>query len=284
MSKWNLIFDVERCNSCNNCVLATKDEYLFNRFEGYSEPAPRLGNLWLDLKRKERGAAPMMDVSHYLVACQQCDNAPCISAKTEGVVSKRADGIVVIDPVAGKGHKDIVETCPYGQIFWNEKEDLPQKWSFDAHLIDGGRKEPRCATVCPTGAIETVRIDDAAMQARAEAENLQQLRPELGTKPRIWYRHFDRINSLFLGGTVVRIKDGIEDCVEGLEVRLSHGGEIVSVIRTDAFGDFKFEPLSAGDYQIEVLDEVGNCVAQMTAPLSTSGHIGIMEIPALDKQ
>ena len=279
MSKWNLIFDVARCTSCNNCVLVTKDEYLFNRFEGYSEPAPRQGNLWLTLQRKERGKAPMMDVSHYISTCQQCDNAPCMSEKTKGAISKRPDGIVVIDPVAAKGRKDLVETCPYGQIFWNEELEVPQKWSFDAHLIDAGRKEPRCATACPTRAIEAVRVTDAEMAKMAETQELQQLRPELGTKPRIWYRNFDRVTAHFLGGTVVTVRDGVEDNAEGLEVQLVVDGAVRESCRTDAFGDFKFEPLPAPlEGTLKVLSDDGRTLASLDFQLTESRHVGIIEI------
>ena len=279
MSKWNLIFDVARCNSCNNCVISTKDEYLFNRFEGYSEPAPKLGNLWFTLKRKERGQAPMMDVSHYITTCQQCDNAPCMSEQTKGAVKKRPDGIVVIDPVAAKGRKDLVDTCPYGQIFWNEELQLPQKWSFDAHLLDGDRKEPRCATVCPTKAIEMVKLDDAAMAALADEQQLGQLRPELGTAPRIWYRNFDRVTDNFLGGTVVTIRDGIEDDAVGLEVRLVVGGKVHATCATDDFGDFKFEPLPAPFAgTVEVLGANAEVLASLDVEITESRHIGIIEI------
>ncbi|MCJ2180760.1 4Fe-4S dicluster domain-containing protein [Novosphingobium album (ex Hu et al. 2023)] len=281
MTKWNLIFDVARCNSCNNCVLATKDEYLFNRFDGYSEPAPRLGDLWLTLQRKERGKAPMMDVSHYITTCQQCDNAPCISERSKGVITKRADGIVTIDPAAANGRKDLVETCPYGQIFWNEELQVPQKWSFDAHLIDAGRKEPRCVTACPTRAIEAVKLDDAKMAALASDQDLQQLNPELGTKPRIWYRNFDRVTANFLGGTVVRVRDGIEDNVEGVEVRLAVNGEVHASCRTDIYGDFRFDQLPAPiEGSLQVLADDGRLLAALDFQITESRYLGIIEIDA----
>ncbi|WP_428028150.1 4Fe-4S dicluster domain-containing protein [Altererythrobacter sp.] len=280
MTKWNLIFDVARCNNCNNCVLATKDEYLGNRFDGYSEPAPKLGDLWLTLKRHERGAAPMIDVSHYIETCQQCDDAPCINDATRDAISKRPDGIVVIDLEKAKGRKDFVQACPYGQIFWNEEQDLPQKWSFDAHLLDAGWAEPRCSQACPTQALTTVRLNDAEMARKAQAEGLVNLHPELGTKPRIWYRNFDRVTHAFLGGTVVTMSDNSEDCAEGVTVELSRDGAVVSTCLTDAFGDFKFEPLEAGgeSYRLRILAKDGTELAIRDAPLETSRHIGVIAI------
>ena len=41
MSKWNLIVDVGRCENCNNCVIADRDEHVGNDFPGYAAPAAR---------------------------------------------------------------------------------------------------------------------------------------------------------------------------------------------------------------------------------------------------
>ena len=281
MSKWNLIFDVARCNSCNNCVLATKDEYLGNSFPGYSEPAPKLGDLWLTLSRHERGLAPMIDVSHYVETCQQCDNPACLNDATRDVVSKRADGIVVIDPVKGKGRKDLVDACPYGQIYWNEEQQLPQKWSMDAHLLDSGWKEPRAVQSCPTQALTAIKIDDVAMAKRIQAEGLVNLHPEYGTKPRIWYRNFDRVTHGFLGGALVRQADGLEDCAIGLTVRLLNGNTILMQQESDAFGEFKFEPLEGrGEtYRLQVVSAADSIVFEKEITLTESTYLGIIEVP-----
>ena len=67
----------------------------------------------------------MIDVAYVPTMCNHCDNAPCV-AKGGGAVTKRDDGIVIIDPVKAKGRKDLVETCPYGHIWWNEELQVPQ--------------------------------------------------------------------------------------------------------------------------------------------------------------
>ena len=79
-------------------------------------------------------------------------------AKGGGAVAKRADGIVLIDPVKAKGRKDLVESCPYGHIWWNEEHKLPQAWTFDAHLIDHGWKQTRGQQSCPTAAMRASSV------------------------------------------------------------------------------------------------------------------------------
>jgi len=169
MSKYNLIIDVAECTNCNLCTLATMDEYVGNEWPGVSAPMPRNGHNWIKIQTNERGQAPMIDVAFVPTMCNHCDDAPCVKAGA-GAVRKRDDGIVVFDPVACRGRSDLVDACPYGAVVWNEARQLPQTWFFDAHLLDQGWRAPRCVTVCPTRALQAVKIDDATMAARAEAE------------------------------------------------------------------------------------------------------------------
>jgi Fe-S-cluster-containing dehydrogenase component len=253
MSKWHLIIDVALCHNCNNCFIACKDEHVGNDFPGYAASQPLHGHSWFHVEQRERGQAPMVETAYLPKSCNQCANAPCTKVG-DGAVYQRDDGIVIIDPVKAKGKKEIVASCPYGAIWWNEEEQLPQKWIFDAHLLDRGWKEPRCAQVCPTGAIKAVKTTDAEMQAQAEAEDLQVLSPEFGTAPRIHYRNLHRYSDDFLAGTVVGEVEGQLECLEGVVVDVSQSGEMVGETTTDAFGEFKIDKLTAeaGDFSLRL--------------------------------
>ena len=160
MTKWNLIIDVEKCEDCNNCFLACKDEHVDNEWPGYTGSQPLHGHRWINILRKERGQYPLIDVAYLPVPCMHCDNAPCIKAAKEGALYKREDGIVLIDPDKAKGRKDILKACPYEAIWWNDEKNVPQKCTLCAHLLDEGWTEPRCVQACPTGALEIVREVD----------------------------------------------------------------------------------------------------------------------------
>jgi Fe-S-cluster-containing dehydrogenase component len=252
-AKWNLVVDVANCTNCNNCTLAVQDEHVGNAFPGYAAEMPKHGHRWIDIKRRERGQGTMTDVGYLPTMCQHCDDAPCMAAAQDGAVTKRPDGIVVIDPDKSRGQKQIVDACPYGAVSWNEELDIPQAWFFDAHLIDAGWTEPRCVDVCPTGALRSLKVDDAKMAKVAEDEGLEPLRPDLNTRPRVHYRNLWRYAKCFIGGTVSAERDGVVDCVEGARVVLRHAGEIVAETETDGFGDFKIDRLNpdSGDYTVE---------------------------------
>ena len=172
MKKWNLIVDVAECTNCNLCTLAAMDEYVGNEFPGYSAPMPKHGHKWINILQKERGQVPAVDIAYVPTMCNHCDDAPCI-AKGGGAVTKRDDGIVLIDPVKAKGRKDLVEACPYGHIWWNEELQVPQAWTFDAHLIDGGWRQTRGQQSCPTGAMRAICVDDVEMAKIAREQELE---------------------------------------------------------------------------------------------------------------
>jgi len=253
MSKWNMIVDVAECHNCNNCFLSCKDEYVGNDFEGYSASQPLHGHKWINIKTKERGSYPVGDVVYVPTMCNHCDDAPCIKAG-KGAVSKREDGIVIIDPVKAKGKREIVDSCPWEAIWWNEKLELPQAWTFDAHLLDRGWKEPRASQVCPTGALRSLKVTDEEMQKIIEVEKLEPLSPEYQTKPRVHYKNLFRYNRLFIAGSVLtKVNDTLE-CVNDATVTLSQDGEEVSVTYTDAFGEYRFDDLAlnSGNYEIHI--------------------------------
>ena len=194
MSKWNLIIDVARCHDCNNCFLSCKDEFCENDFLPHSVAQPWHGHRWIDILRKERGQYPLVDVVYLPVPCMQCGDAPCVTE--DGAVYQRDDGIVVIDPEKAKGREDILDSCPYGAIWWNEEQALAQKCTFCVHLLDDGWQQPRCVQACPTGAMRFMRAEDEEMQALVEKEELEFYQQQYGTAPRVYYKNLYRFINL----------------------------------------------------------------------------------------
>ncbi len=253
MSKWNLIVDVAECHNCNNCFLTCKDEYVGNDHPGYSAAQPLHGHEWIKILAKERGKLPIVDTAFVPTMCNHCDDAPCIAAG-EGAVKKREDGIVMIDPELAKGRRDLVDSCPYGAIWWNAAADLPQAWTFDAHLLDRDWPAPRCVQACPTGALRSVNISDEEMARMIRADGLEPLRPDLNTKPRVHYKNLHLYRDLFIAGSVIADRDGVVDCLADARITLTHDGIVIQSARSDAFGEFKFDGLApnSGPYGLQI--------------------------------
>jgi len=278
VKKWALKVDVAKCINCHNCVLATKDEHVGNDFPGYAAAQPPRGAEWISIDRHTRGSGTAVEVTYVPRMCNHCDDAPCIKA-ADGAIQKRSDGIVIVDPVKARGRRDLVGSCPYGAMTWNEEAEVPQIWIFDAHLLDQGWAAPRCVQVCPTGALEAIHDSDEALRELAARENLQPLRPELDTRPRVLYRNLQRIRSVFLSGNVVAtLQDGRIVNVDGATVSLAAGGGAVLQSTTDAFGDFKFDGLARGgdDYRLHIAHDLGS--AERGGRLLDSVHLGSIEL------
>lgn len=281
---WYLIVDVARCENCNNCTLATRDEYIDNDFPGYSAAQPKHGHHWIRISRRVRGDVPMVDAAYLPTTCNHCDDAPCLKAGGEGVVRKRNDGIVIVDPERAKGRKDLVAACPYGAIWWNEERQLPQIWTFDAHLLDQGWQVPRCVQACPTRAMRAIKADAVEMEGIARSERLEVLRPELGTRPRVFYKNLHRFNRAFVGGTVVRALAGVEDCVQGARVVLAKDGKELANTTSDIFGEFKFDDLEcySGFYSVSVTHD-GHGKLHTEVRLNESVYLGRLLLKRIDQ-
>ena len=154
MKNYGIVIDVMKCNGCYSCFLACKDEHCGEEFPGYSAAQPMTGQYWMNLVEVERGTYPKVKLNHIPVTCAQCKNPACMKAAEDGAVYKREDGIVMIDPVKAAGQKQIVNSCPYRVIFWNQEKNVAQKCTMCAHLLDEGYKTPRCVELCPTGRMQ----------------------------------------------------------------------------------------------------------------------------------
>lgn len=294
MRQWYKVIDVAKCHDCNNCFMADKDEFVGNDWPGYTYAQPRHGHRWVDILRRERGQYARNDVAYLPVPCQQCENAPCIEA-SDGAFYKRDDGIVLIDLEKAKGmSKDVMASCPYGAIWWNDELAIPQKCIFCAHLIDDETWTPcttRCTHACPTEAMKTFLVEPEEMRKIIAAEGLQEYLPEHGTKPHTLYKNLHRFTKNFITAGV--LVDG--DCFEGATVTLHskeggivcglsgagvancHDTSTLATRTTNFFGEFKFDGLQYGEYKLEV-DAGGRKCAATVFINNESQNLGFIEL------
>lgn len=278
-AKWNMIVDVARCDNCRVCFLAVKDEHIGNDFPGYAAAQPAQGHNWLDIRRKERGSLPLVEAHFMPVMCNHCDEPPCMKVAKNGAVRKREDGIVIIDPDKSKGQKQIVEACPYGAISWNEEKQIPQAWIFDAHLLDSGWTKTRVEQCCPMDVFRAVKVEDAEMERIKAQEGLEVLQPELGTRPRVYYKNLHLMTKCFVGGSVVMDVNGVEECAADAEVVLRQHGREVGRTTTDIFGEWKIDRLEpdSGSYELEVIGSAGRFSTQFELG-AESRYLGVMKL------
>ena len=256
------LIDVSICNGCYNCQIACKDEHCSNDWMPYAAPQPEIGQFWMKLGENIRGTVPKVKMHYIPVLCQHCDDAECMKAYPE-VIYKRKDGMVVIDPEKAKGIKGIEDSCPWGVIYRNEEQELAQKCTGCAHLLDRGWKEPRCADACPTGAIKFAEEADL----KEDLKGAVLLKPELGGSPRVYYKN---IPKTFIAGTVY--DPTVNEIVEGATVTLT--GDANATTKTNGWGDFWFEGIEEGSYQVEIKANGKTKVFEGVSTKENSANLG----------
>lgn len=180
-----MIADTRRCIGCENCVIACKDLHVGNEFKGIAAPQPEKGQWWMTLEEKVEGKFPNVKVTYIPKPCMQCDNPVCANIPDKSI-SKRDDGIVLIDPAKNTGTMQDMYLCPYRVIFYNPDLNITQKCTFCAELLAKGDKVPACVAACPMGVFTFGLEDDPAVKAKL-SQNPTPLHPEYGTQPRVLY-------------------------------------------------------------------------------------------------
>jgi len=264
------VIDVGICNGCYSCQIACKDEHVGNDWSPIARPQPNSGQFWLKLQENICGTVPKVKMHYVPILCQHCDNPPCMPACPVDAIYKREDGLVIINPEKCTGCQLCMSACPYHVIYFDESMNIAQKCTGCAHLLDGGEwKVPRCADSCPTEAIkfgEESEFKDII--AKAEV-----LKPELKTKPRVYYLN---IPKKFIAGTIY---DPIaKEVIIDAACTLTGPKAKTYTAKTDAFGDFWFQNLPDGNYNLTI--EAKGFAAKKFDKLSTvEKDINLGDIP-----
>ena len=234
--------DVAKCNGCHNCQLACKDEHVYNDWSPYAAPQTEIGQFWCKVSEHVNGSIPKVRIHYIPHLCNHCRNASCMEACQSGAIYRREDGLVLIHPEKCTGCRACQEACPYEAIYFNEERNISQKCTGCAHLLDHNIGIPRCVDACPTDALQFGEEEE--MQDFIVGATVRE--PETGNRPRVYYRN---IPARFIAGTLY---DPVEkEVIIGARCRATIGGKTYQV-RSDEFGDFWFNDLAPGTYEVVI--------------------------------
>jgi molybdopterin-containing oxidoreductase family iron-sulfur binding subunit len=219
-----MVIDQNRCIGCWTCAVGCK---VIN-----NEPAGVWWNRVLTTTPNEEAnlappASNSIDVPHgtfpdvglaYLpLACQHCDNPPCVKVCPVDATYQRDDGTVVVDFERCIGCRYCMAACPYGVRVFNWRTGVHQppftvgygqdyrsdgrlvftpdrpvgvveKCTMCVELIDNDQ-QPFCVDVCPTGARVFGDLSDPNSDASklVNQQGAMQLLEDLGTDPNVFY-------------------------------------------------------------------------------------------------
>jgi molybdopterin-containing oxidoreductase family iron-sulfur binding subunit len=235
---WAMVVDQERCIGCWTCAVGCKvinNEpigFWWNRVmtsapgEVTGDTSGALAPPASDNIDVPHGTFPDVEMAYLPVACQHCDDAPCVRVCPVGATFRRDDGTVLVDFERCIGCRYCLAACPYGvRIFnWGDAERSPdftvgyardyrtdgrlvftperprgvvEKCTLCVERVDVG-EEPFCVAVCPTGARVFGDLNDKSSQVAelVGGGGATQLLPDLGTDPRVFYLPVEREGSL----------------------------------------------------------------------------------------
>ncbi|MFQ5703729.1 MAG: 4Fe-4S dicluster domain-containing protein [Gemmatimonadales bacterium] len=141
------------------------------------------------VKYVDVGTFPQTHRAFQVTRCNQCDDAPCVTACPTAAMYKRPDGIVDFDKTICIGCKACIAACPYDAIFINPDDNSAEKCNFCAHRLDIGL-EPACVVVCPTQAILVGDMNDSRSKVGEiiRRDPVAVRRPEKETRPKLFYK------------------------------------------------------------------------------------------------
>lgn len=210
MRKWAMVLDLRRCIGCSACTIGCKAENILPP-----------GVVYRPVMDEEFGTYPRVTRRFTPRPCMQCDNPPCTSVCPVTATYKREDGIVVVDYNKCIGCRYCITACPYnartadfGDTYtegtpqvqdyelrpsfeynkkWPRKRGKSpignaRKCHFCIHRIEVGLL-PACVSTCIGGAtyFGDNNDTDSLVSELIGRPNIATLKPELGTKPKVYY-------------------------------------------------------------------------------------------------
>lgn len=158
--QYGFYYNQERCAGCKACVVACKD---------WNGVRPGPAN-WRRVTTVEQGTFPSTKVMNLSLGCNHCENPACVAVCPVQAISKREDGIVLVDRNKCIECHQCEENCPFGVPQFGDDRSEPKKdpkWEsehpmqkctlcYDRLAED---KAPACVGSCPQRALDFGTMD-----------------------------------------------------------------------------------------------------------------------------
>jgi len=143
MEKKIFTFDQNKCVGCHACVVACMNE---NDFQS--------NGLWRNIYNSNSSHLPSLPLFYLSMACNHCDDAPCLKNCPALAYSRnKKTGAVIHDSEKCIGCQYCTWACPYDAPKYNPDEGIIEKCTFCNSRIEENLK-PACANLCPTAALD----------------------------------------------------------------------------------------------------------------------------------
>ncbi|MBL8062463.1 MAG: dimethylsulfoxide reductase subunit B [Anaerolineales bacterium] len=143
--------DLNKCSGCKACQIACKDKSNLPVGVRWRRVFQYEGGEWIN----QNGQMIPSNVYAYSVssACMHCAKPICMEVCPTSAISKRDDGIVLINADICIGCRYCSWACPYGAPQFNEELNVMTKCDMCHDLVDKGER-PACVESCPYRAMD----------------------------------------------------------------------------------------------------------------------------------
>ncbi|MEK7403668.1 MAG: sulfate reduction electron transfer complex DsrMKJOP subunit DsrO [Acidobacteriota bacterium] len=209
--RWAMVIDPQKCLKDKGCTKCIEACHKTHNVPALAEARHQVKWIWKEpfghAFPSEQGEHVREELKHQpvLVFCNHCDEPPCVRVCPTQATWKRADGIVMMDWHRCIGCRYCIAGCPYGSRSFNWVDPRPhirqintdfptrakgvvEKCTFCEERLAQGQP-PACVEACPEKALVFGDLRDPQSEARKllRARFSIRRKPELGTKPEIYY-------------------------------------------------------------------------------------------------
>jgi anaerobic dimethyl sulfoxide reductase subunit B (iron-sulfur subunit) len=150
-------FNANACTGCKACQTACKDKWDLNVGQTWRRVAEYSGGNWVV---NADGTYTQNIFAYYTsVACNHCESPTCLEVCPSKAISKRDDGIVLIDDAACIGCRYCEWACPYAAPQFDEARGVMTKCNMCYDAVDAGGK-PACVAACPSRALDFGELEE----------------------------------------------------------------------------------------------------------------------------
>lgn len=147
-------FNASACTDCKACQVACQDKNNLPPAMTYRRVFQYGGGNWVPDSTVANLFRPSNVFSYSVsTACMHCENALCTQVCPADAITKREDGVVLIDQEKCIGCRYCEWACPYGAIQFDEYTRLATKCDFCWDLLEQGLP-PACVAACPMRALD----------------------------------------------------------------------------------------------------------------------------------
>ncbi len=197
MARFGMVMDIRTCVGCDacsaSCSIENQTPYWNNKYR----------TKILDI---EQGTFPNSNRYFVPTICMHCEEPACVEVCPSGASFVNDGGFVLVEYEKCMGCRACMAACPYDARYIYDKEDVKissqlfgkelaqhqvphvDKCTFCYDRVAEGL-EPACVSTCPEKARIFGDLDDQNSEvAKLVSSGIAKpLRPELGTKPKVFY-------------------------------------------------------------------------------------------------